>query len=120
MSTQSRLLSSQRRALEEAFERSTLADQSFEEAGRNGHDSARLFGFIRANQAVFRIATMCRVLGVSESGYHAWCARGQSARTQRDQAERLGSRDHGEPLDLLALHANDLHLVPHGRHRPPG
>ena len=28
---------------------------------------------------------MCRVLGVSESGYHAWCARGQSARAQRDQ-----------------------------------
>src|SRR5712692_409729 len=29
------------------------------------------FEFVRVNQAMYRIATMCRVLGVSPSGYHA-------------------------------------------------
>ena len=29
------------------------------------------FQFVRANQAMYRTATMCRVLGVSPSDYHA-------------------------------------------------
>jgi putative transposase len=33
-----------------------------------------------ANQADFQIAAMARVLGVSESGYHAWRGRAPSAR----------------------------------------
>lgn len=38
-----------------------------------------------ANQAEFPIATMARVLGVSESGYHAWRGRGPSARAVEDK-----------------------------------
>ena len=41
---------------------------------------------MRANQAVFRIATMSRVLGVSPSGYYAWRKRGRSAREASDEA----------------------------------
>ena len=50
----------------------------------DGDDTARLFGFVSANQAAFPVATLCRVLGISESGYHAWRGRGPSARTRRD------------------------------------
>ncbi len=39
-----------------------------------------------ANQVTYPIATLCRVLGVSRSGYHAWRQRGPSARAQRDAA----------------------------------
>jgi putative transposase len=38
-----------------------------------------------ANQAEFPIATMARVLGVSESGYHAWRGRVPSARAVEDK-----------------------------------
>jgi putative transposase len=38
-----------------------------------------------ANQAVFPIAAMARVLGVSESGYHAWRQRTPSVRAVNDE-----------------------------------
>jgi len=38
-----------------------------------------------ANQADFPIATMARVLGVSESGYHAWRNRPPSAHATEDK-----------------------------------
>jgi putative transposase len=40
---------------------------------------------MKANQAAHSIPTMCRVLGVSASGYYAWQRRGASARTLKDQ-----------------------------------
>ena len=58
-----------------------------------------------ANQAAFPIATMARVLGVSEAGYDAWVDRQPSARAVADAAllkrirtVHLGSREtYGAP-----------------------
>ena len=40
--------------------------------------------FMKANQAVFPIAVMARVLGVSKAGYYAWLRRPPSARAEAD------------------------------------
>jgi putative transposase len=49
-----------------------------------------IFRFIAAERAVHSIKAMCRVLGVSRSGYHAWASRPRSARSLED--ERLTER----------------------------
>jgi putative transposase len=41
---------------------------------------------VRANQAMHAIVTMCRVLGVSASGYYARLTRQSSARARADAA----------------------------------
>ena len=47
-------------------------------------DPVRVFEFIHAEKANHRIAVMCRLLGVSRSGYHAWVIRAPSVRAVRD------------------------------------
>src|ERR1700692_343603 len=41
--------------------------------------------FVSANQALFSIRAMCRVLEVSTSGYYAWCRRLKSVRTRENE-----------------------------------
>jgi len=53
-------------------------------------DPAMIFRFIAAKKAEHSIKTMCRVLGVSRSGFHAWENRAPSRRERED--ERLLER----------------------------
>jgi putative transposase len=75
-----------------------------------------------ANQAEFPIATMARVLGVSESGYHAWCGRAPSARAVEDKmllkrvrtVHATSRETYGSPRIHAALQATGSR---HGRKR---
>src|SRR3954452_19726446 len=53
-------------------------------------DPAVIFRFVAAKKAEHSIKTMCRVLGVSRSGFHAWENREPSQRQRED--ERLLER----------------------------
>jgi len=45
-----------------------------------------LFRFIDAEKALYSISLLCRVLGVSRSGYHAWSRRPPSSRSVEDSS----------------------------------
>ena len=46
------------------------------------------YAFIRQHASEYSVAMVCRVLGVSRAGYHAWQARPESARSRADRALR--------------------------------
>ncbi len=51
-------------------------------------DPRKGFEFVKAHRAQFPIRVMCRVLGLSPSGYYAWLKRLPSNRARQDQALR--------------------------------
>jgi putative transposase len=73
---------------------------------------------VRAHQGTHRVATVCRVLGVSASGYYAWQSRPLSARTHTDrelleQIRTIHDRSrgtYGAPRIHAELAAQGLHI----------
>ena len=66
-----------------------------------------MFLFVEREKACHAIATACRVLGVSTSGFYAWRKRGPSARERRDaelmawirQVHQHSRETYGAPAD---------------------
>ena len=75
----------------------------------------KFFEFGNLNQADYKVATMCRLLGVTRSGYYAWLNRSPSARsiedaplTRRIEAIYKGSRGtYGVPRTHAELVEDD-------------
>jgi len=81
-------------------------------------DTIKVYEFVIANQAQYAVRTMCRVLGVSPSGYYAWRARQPSAREvenerllERIQAIHEFSREtYGRPRIYAELREDGWHV----------
>jgi putative transposase len=77
---------------------------------------------MKANQAIFPVRTMCRMLGLSPSGYYAWLKRPASERSRSNEAllsqiERIHVRSrstYGRPRVYAELRAEG-HAVNHKR-----
>ena len=71
--------------------------------------ATEVYEFVSAHQARYPVATMCRVLGVSTSGYYAWRRRGPSRHAQenRELLERIGEihADSRETYGAPRIHA---------------
>ena len=80
------------------------------------------FVFIEQHARIYPVRLMCRVLGVSPSGYYAWRSRPESQRALANQrllqeVRRLHARHHGRygsPRMHAALRAEG-HRVSRGR-----
>jgi putative transposase len=77
----------------------------------------KCFRFIAAERAAFPISPMCRVLGVSRSGFHAWQRRPPSERTLTDAwlAERI-REIHAKSRDSYGARRIHLELRDEGVH----
>jgi putative transposase len=71
-----------------------------------------VFEFVEANQADFPIAVVCRVLGVSKSGYYDWRRRPPSARRLADEVltERIRGI-HGQSRQIYGYRRVTAELV---------
>ncbi|MCP3166843.1 IS3 family transposase [Myxococcus qinghaiensis] len=86
-------------------------------AGVRG-DAQAAYRLVKANQAVHDITTLCRVLEVSESGYHAWRTRLPSKRAVADEglSERIraihamSDGTYGVPRIHAELAAEGVHI----------
>ncbi len=75
------------------------------------------YEFMAVHLHEYRLGRMCRVLGVSRSGYYAWCARGESARAQANrvllehvrQVHATSRQTYGAPRIHAALCRLGLH-----------
>ena len=73
---------------------------------------------MRANRAIYPTATMCRLLGVSVSGYYAWQDRAPSARARSDAVlldriqdiHEASRRTYGAPRIHAELAAQGIHV----------
>ena len=73
---------------------------------------------MRANQACYAVRTICRLLGVSPSGYYAWSRRSRSQRAQADESLLLEIREihrrsrgtYGAPRMHAELAAQGTHV----------
>ena len=65
---------------------------------------------------MYPVATMCRLLGVSTSGYYAWQGRAPSARTESDEAllDRITHHVH-----ILEMNADSYRLKQSRSRRRP-
>jgi len=76
------------------------------------------FAFIDAEKVSLPVAPLCRALGVSRSGFYAWCRRPESARAQQDrllavlvrEAHERSRRTYGSPRVHAELAANNEHV----------
>lgn len=79
-------------------------------------ESKMQFACIRAEEATYPVAVMCRLLNVSRSGYYAWKAQEPSKRAKQDEvlvehareAHRVGRRCYGSPRIHRELRARGI------------
>jgi putative transposase len=77
-----------------------------------------VYQFVEREKATLPVRTMCRMLGVSPSGYYAWSGRPPSARAVADaaltgairRAHARGRGTYGAPRVHAELHGNGIHV----------